>query len=269
MSKLANLGAALMISDLAEHLDWLHADKRDLEVQDFFQFNLLDGDWQTLVKQAQELLKDYPGRVGIHGPFWGLNLANPDPLVRQVVSKRLEQGLDIAEALNASHMVIHSPIEPWQHRHMVNNASQKAATVAVLRQTLEKPLAKAASIGCILVMENIMDLDPRLQLDLIKALDSDYLRMSIDVGHAFCMHMQHGAPPPDQFISEAGSYVEHVHLQDSDGYLDRHWAPGTGKIQWNAIVEELQKLTQNPRLILELKDRTALHSSALYLQQYA
>ncbi len=265
MNYLENLGAALMIDTLPEYLDWLQEGRRDLEIQDFFQHQLLDGDWQTLAEKAKTLLKDYPGRIGIHGPFWGLNLANPDPLLRQAVSHRLLQGLDAANIVGASHMVIHSPIESWQHRHIVNQTAQKNDVIELMKATLEKPLEKAAAIGCTLVMEDIMDLDPRLQLDLIKAMNSDFMRMSVDVGHAFCMHVQHGAPPPDQFIAEAASYLEHVHLQDTDGYLDRHWALGTGKIQWNAILEELAKLEHRPRLIIELKDKAAIKQSADWL----
>ncbi|MCA9839742.1 MAG: sugar phosphate isomerase/epimerase [Trueperaceae bacterium] len=266
MDYLANLGAALMIDALPEHLDWLSEAKRDLEIQDFFQFDLLDGDWQTPAKRAKELLKDYPGRIGMHGPFWGLNLANPDPRLRQAVSERLEQGLEVAELLGATHMVIHSPIDAWQHRHIVNNAVQRAATIELIQKTLARPLERAKAIGCTLVMEDIMDLDPRLQLDLIKAMDSEAMRMSVDVGHAFCMHIQHDAPPPDQFIAEAGDYLEHVHLQDTDGYLDRHWPLGTGKIQWNALLEELAKLEHRPRLIIELKDKSAVQSSVAWLK---
>lgn len=268
MTNFKSLGAALMIQDIEAQLDWLKENSRDLEVQDFFQHELLDGDWQSKAKEANELLNDYPGRIGIHGPFWGLHLANPDTLLRNAVKTRLMQGLSAAETLKASHMVIHSPIDPWMHRHMVNNEEQKARVIDLIKDTLFEPLLKAEAIGCTLVMEDIMDLDPRMQLDLIKAMDSEAIKMSIDVGHAFCMHIQHGAPPPDQFIAEAGKYLEHVHLQDTDGYLDRHWLPGEGNINFKAIFEELAKLEHNPRLIIEVKEKARVQEAANFLGQF-
>ncbi len=268
MTNFKTIGAALMIEDIAVHLDWLNNESRDLEVQDFFQHELLDGDWQSKAKEANELLAGYQGRIGIHGPFWGLHLANPDSVLRNAVKKRLMQGLAAAETIKASHMVIHSPIDPWLHRHMLNNKEQTARVIDLMKDTLFEPLLKAEAIGCTLVMEDIMDLDPRMQLDLIKAMDSDAIKMSIDVGHAYCMHKQHGAPPPDQFIAEAGASLEHVHLQDTDGYLDRHWLPGEGSINFKAIFEELAKLKQSPRMIIEVKEKTRVQQAENFLGQF-
>lgn len=46
----------------------------------------------------------------------------------------------------------------------------------------------------------------------------------------------------------------HVHLQDADGYADRHWAIGEGVIRWPSVCfTEIAKLTSKPRLVLELK----------------
>jgi sugar phosphate isomerase/epimerase len=269
MTMNTTLGAAFMLDELEPQLEWLVAGKRDLEIQDFCQHELLDGDWQSVLNKSKELLKDYPGRVGIHGPFWGLNLANPDPCMRDVVKRRLEHGLTIAGELGATHMVIHSPIEPWLHRHIVNSKKEKDYVMGIFGDTLADLTKKASETGCELVMENIMDVDPRLQLDLVKYINSDALKISIDVGHAFCMHAQHGAPPPDQFIAEAGSYLAHVHLQDTDGYLDRHWLPGEGQVNFKAIFEEIAKTGAEPRLIIEVKDKARCQDAATWLEQYS
>jgi sugar phosphate isomerase/epimerase len=189
--------------------------------------------------------------------------------VRNVIKRRLEQGLQIAGELGATHMVIHSPIEPWLHRHIVNSQKEKDVVMTIVGDTLTELIKTASLMGCVLVMENIMDIDPRLQLDLIKSLNSDFLKMSVDVGHAFCMHRQHNAPPPDQFIAEAGSYLAHVHLQDTDGYLDRHWLPGEGQVNFKAIFEEMSKTDTQPRLIIEVKDKSRCQNAATWLEQYA
>ncbi len=125
MSKLKNLGAALMIDELEPHIKWLIDGKCDLEIQDFFQRELLEGDWQSKVAEAKKLLDGCSGRMGIHGPFWGLSLANPDSLLREVIKKRFMQGLIVAEELGATHMVIHSPVDPWMHRSILNNKEEK------------------------------------------------------------------------------------------------------------------------------------------------
>lgn len=61
------------------------------------------------------MLSGYPGRVGIHGPFWQLHLAPRDPAVRALVQRRLHQGLDFAQEVGGSHMVMHSPFDFFGH----------------------------------------------------------------------------------------------------------------------------------------------------------
>jgi len=39
----------------------------------------------------------------------------------------------------------------------------------------------------------------------------------------------------DYFIKAAGNALERIHLQDADGYADRHWALGQGTICWESI----------------------------------
>ncbi len=127
MTSLPVLGAAMPLDTLETHRDWLIADQRDLELQDFITAEVLNGDWQPLVARARALLDGYTGRLGIHGPFWGLTLDNPDPEIRAIVTKRMEQGLAVCEALGATQMVIHSPYTTWDYNNldMLPNARQK------------------------------------------------------------------------------------------------------------------------------------------------
>lgn len=59
--------------------------------------------------------------------------------------------------------------------------------------------------------------------------------------------------------------LTHVHLQDTDGFADRHWAPGEGNIPWVAAFRALGRLTSNPRLILELRNHDDVRKGAAHL----
>lgn len=265
MADFSRMGAALMFEELEPHLNWLREGKRDLEIQDFHEVALLDGDWQATAEKIKAALEGFEGRMGVHGPFWGMDIANPDPLLRKATSQRLLQGLDAAEYVGATHMVIHSPVEPWMHRHIMHDSNLRQQVITMMRETLAPALEKAESIGCCLVMENIRDLEPRLQVELIRAMNSDAIRMSIDIGHAFIMQRQNGAPTPDRFVAEAGELLEHVHIQDSDGFLDRHWLAGQGDINFEALFEELAKLEHMPRLIIEVRQKDKIQENAAWL----
>lgn len=45
----------------------------------------------------------------------------------------------------------------------------------------------------------------------------------------------------------------HVHLQDVDGYADRHWHPGEGRIACGPVFAALAGLSEAPRLTLEVR----------------
>ncbi|MEL7235522.1 MAG: TIM barrel protein, partial [Chloroflexota bacterium] len=60
------------------------------------------------------------------------------------------------------------------------------------------------------------------------------------------------APPPDYYVHAAGADLGHLHLQDTDGYTDRHWIPGDGNVNWQELFAALAQLDHTPRLIIEV-----------------
>jgi sugar phosphate isomerase/epimerase len=259
------LGAALSIKSIPAHRDWLLERQRDLEIQDFFRADLLDGDWRNAAGDIKQMLSGHTGRLGIHGPFWGFKIDSQDPMIRQVVTKRLLQGLDAAEFLGATQMVIHSPFTTWDHNNLDLYPDSRGNLVERVRATLAEVIARAENIGCEIVIENIEDRDPRDRVRLAKALESAKVRVSLDTGHANYAHGSTGAPPVDYYVEAAGDMLTHVHLQDTDGFADRHWAPGEGNIPWVAVFRALGRLTSNPRLILELRNHDDVRAGAAHL----
>jgi sugar phosphate isomerase/epimerase len=259
------VGAALMAERLPAYRDWLIADQRDLEIQDPCLPSVLDGDWKPLARQIRELLDGYTGRLGIHGPFIGLTISAYDPKLRALVADRLRQGLEFAIAVGATHMVIHSPYEYFGSPLVAHTpAARQEPEIGLARATLEAVLPLAEQAGCTLVVENIYDSNPAPWLALVRAFESPFVRASIDTGHAM-ITQRAGGPPPDQWVREAGPLLAHMHLQDTDGHYDRHWAPGDGGINWYALFEALGELEAPPRMVLELRDHTNIPRGAGFL----
>lgn len=246
--------------------DWIIKDQRDLELQDFIDAKVLNGDWRPLVDRARRLLDGYTGRLGIHGPFWGLHLANPDPDIRAVVTRRMEQGLMVCEALGATQMVIHSPYSTWDYNNLDNLPGARERISELVHTTLAPVIQRAEEIGVTMVLENIEDKDPDARRHLAESFDSPAVAVSIDTGHAHYAHGSTGAAPVDYFIHRAGGALHHLHLQDADGYADRHWAIGKGSINWPSVFDALARLGSQPRLILELRDKAGILPSVQYLR---
>jgi sugar phosphate isomerase/epimerase len=176
----------------------------------------------------------------------------------------LRQGVAFAAELGATHMVIHSPFIFFGSPFLPHTPGHGLADqIKYVQATIAPVLEEATQAGCTLVIENIQDTNPAPLLALVRSFESEYVRMSLDTGHANLTH-QIGGPPADQWVRDAGDLLGHIHLQDNDGNLDRHWVPGDGTIFWNALFEALAPLNHTPRLILELRDPLLIPRAATY-----
>jgi sugar phosphate isomerase/epimerase len=248
------LGAALPLPMVDKHRDWLFERNRDLELQDFYSAEVLDGEWRPVAKRITSLLDGWKGRLGIHGPFIGFKIDSADAEIRKVVTRRMLQGLDVCEAVNATQMVIHSPYTTWDYNNLENFANARALVVERTHATLAPVVKRAEAMGVVLVIENIEDKDPHARVALAQSFGSDAVRISIDTGHAHYAHGSTGAPPVDYYVQAAGEMLHHVHVQDADGYADRHWLPGEGTVRWEAVFRAIALLDVKPRCVLEVKD---------------
>jgi sugar phosphate isomerase/epimerase len=261
------LGAALFIKSISAHKEWLCEGSHDLEIQDPVMPAVLDGNWKMLVRQAHAELDGFGGRIGIHGPFLGFSLiAGFDPMIADAVITRLRMALEFAGEIGAEYMVIHSPFigfgaSPFSISALPRDLFNERIFIQTIVHGI---LEQAKAVQCKLVIENVQDNNTAPLCDLVRSFDSEYVSMSLDVGHAFITH-QHGGPTPDQWVRDAGPILAHMHLQDSDGQTDRHWAPGDGAVNWFALFEELSTLERMPRLILELRDHRNIERAAQYL----
>ena len=266
MSSLPVVGAAMNLDELELHREWLFEKQRDLELQDFTTAEALNGDWAPLVERAKKLLDGHEGRLGIHGPFWGFTIASQDPDIRAVVAKRMSQGLDVCAALGATQMVAHSPYTTWSYNNLDNNNGERQRVVEHAHLTMRDAVKQAEDMGVVIVLENIEDIDQHVRVALADSFGSPAVAVSIDTGHAHYAHGSTGAPPVDYYVKAAGDRLQHIHLQDADGYADRHWSLGEGTILWHSVFAALAAVNSNPRLIIEIKDKTKIPASALHLE---
>jgi len=266
MSNLPVLGCAMELHNLEKLLPWVLEKDRDLEIQDAYHAFVLDKIADQTADRVKELLgSGYKGRLGIHGPFYGLDLDNVDPAVRKVVKMRLEQALRMGHRMGATQMVLHSPLTLWDRDNMLH-MGYGAAKIGLVQETMGEAIKMAEDFGITMVLENIQDYDPAWRVNLIDALGTDRVRTSIDTGHAHYMHGRFNAPHVVDFIKTAGNMLEHVHLQDTDGSADRHWGIGEGQLPWFPIFEALGKLDSNPRLIMEPVDVPAAPRHAAWAE---
>ena len=100
----SKLGAAITFNVEEEVFNWLCDAERPIEVQDFTSPNILNSDFTGLVLEYKDKLKSHKGTIGLHGPFFGLDLGNREIELQKLISKRLLVALDICEQLDAKYM---------------------------------------------------------------------------------------------------------------------------------------------------------------------
>lgn len=259
------LGAALTLDMLALHRDWVLAHQRDLELQSFASPKVLMGDMGPLIDRARALLDGHGGRRGLHGPFYGFLIDAGDPEIVEIIRRRMLACLDACERLKADQMVIHSPVTTWDHSNHLHEPAGALVQIEQVRFVLDPVIRRAEDIGVTIVLENVEDVDPAARVRLADALKSPAVAVSLDTGHADYARRLAGAPPVDVFVSVAGKRLQHVHLQDTDGFADRHWHPGDGALGWRPIFAALARLPRMPRLILEVNDSRNIPRGAAFL----
>jgi len=84
------------------------------------------------------------------------------------------------------------------------------------------------------VGENISNTDAMLRL--LDAVSSDNFGAVLDVGH---LHAQKEILPLS--VEKLGSKIFYVHASDNDGRDNYHLPPGRGTVDWDALIEALNK----------------------------
>jgi sugar phosphate isomerase/epimerase len=251
-SERPQVGISLNVERLRHYQDWILGVQRPVEFQDAANSGLLDNGWKSVAGEINQLLDGHTGYRGIHGPFIDLTIGASDLKIRHAVIERLKQGLEFGAEIGATHMVIHSPIRflgsnPFEPPRNVLGLTDEFGSV---QATVNAILPRAQEIGCTIVIENLYDRNPSRLCSMVESFDSEYVRLSIDVGHAYVASKLGGATP-DHWVRHAGSLLAHLHLQDTDGDADRHWPPGFGSVQWHALFNALGEIEAEPRLIIE------------------
>ena len=113
-------------------------------------------------------------------------------------------------------------------------------------QFLESLAEEAESRRVRVALEVPLRSSPDDVLDLISSVDSSWLGVCLDVGHA---HLNGGAP---EAIETLSGYILLAHLNDNNGREDAHRAPYGGSVDWPATLMELWKTGFTGAAVLEI-----------------
>ena len=87
-------------------------------------------------------------------------------------------------------------------------------------------------------------------LEIIKRADIKNLKICLDTNHFL-------KEKTEDAIMALGEEIKTLHVSDGDYINERHWLPGKGKIDWNAVIGALQKVGYEGVFNYEVDKQTA------------
>ena len=176
----------------------------------------------------------------LHLPFGDrLNFCAPDEKDREHTMRVQGEMLRGAAALGAKYVIAHGGI-PYPQ-------TEREAYLAIARKNIAALQTEASEFGIHVCVESLLPScigRNSKELSYILSAHPD-LRVCLDPNHLF--DEDHVA-----LIRAVGERIAAVHFSDYDGLDERHWMPGEGVIDWQAIVAALSEVGYNGPLLYEV-----------------
>jgi sugar phosphate isomerase/epimerase len=218
------------------------------------------GDWASL-EEVRRLASRYGVTVdSVHGPSgWPTNghwLADPEEQARRRNVAERVLALEGASRLGARYMVVEFEAYDqwpfWPHGQPAEKVYPQA--VDQWTKSFEELLTASARLGITLAIENVDGVPNHLLPGLLLGLTRAEAGVCFDSSHAtyggnFAAELKSLAP-----------WLIGTHLSDNDAlpgaaYVDRHWFPFTGAVDWPLVVREIAATSSCPCLMVEVLDR--------------
>jgi len=214
--------------------------------------------FNDVLKEMENIFKDFSKTKSVHGLFFNLAVASPDDDIREISIKRYMQSLDIAKIIGAETIVFHTGNEATiKHKGFQENFIQNSISF------WEKYVKHFEDATITAVIENVSENTYEPILRVIKAINSDYLKASLDVGHVN-IHSNHNVL---EWIDGYGQNLKHMHLHNNHTDDDSHASLLDGTLNFGKIFDEIRKQNINPVLVLEIFNKNALFESINYLKE--
>ena len=239
------------INELEENLKLRDKLNIGFEFNDFFIPSLLDN------KEAlNEVIRKY-SKIGgyntIHGVFFDICFNSSDDLIKNASYTRARQTLDIARILNCKKIVFHT-------NYIIGFNSEDYKQMWLERNAIAYKTFLKEYPEIEILIENMFDNNSELILKLLKEVNDPRFRMCFDIAHA---NLSNEAI--DSWYKNCKDYISHIHINDNMGDCDSHLAIGLGNIDYDYVVNLLNKF--NGTVLIEVKTTEDFIKSYEYLKE--
>jgi len=198
---------------------------------------------------------DLDRTITLHGPFIDLSPGSPDPAIREVTRRRLEQVIAAAGMFQPASVVCHAGYDHSRYGFIEAEWYEHAAA------TWNWAGRRLAETGSRLMLENVYETDPGQLLALFEKLATGTFACCLDIGHLTAF----GKSTVRPWLDALSPHIGQLHLHDNDGSADQHRGLGTGKIDTTPLIDLFSSRPAYPIVTLEPHERDDLFASLRYL----
>lgn len=232
--------------------------RTNLELALFALPEFLDGGSEKYVGKVADFKKKNRIRLALHGPFIDLAFHSRDKKIAEVTRERYLRAIEIARRLGAVYLVLHSTYNPY-----IANPTYFDRWLAKSLEFWPEILEIAASNDVRLVLENIWDDRPDYMKELLACLDSQALKVCLDLGH---LSLFSKASYKDWF-DVFGDDILVMHIHNNHGKYDDHLALDDGEFDYGDFIGWVQKNGYDPIYTLEVSKKEYVKTSRKFLKK--
>ncbi len=177
-------------------------------------------------------------------PYWHPSWIEPDAAYRRIRTEHTRRALTMAKHLGA-------PCITTEPGGPIASPADYPAAMDLFVEELKPIVEHAEHEGVLLLVEP----EPGLlierfdqYLDLRSRIDSPFMQLNFDVGHAYCVSEE-----PADWIPKMASHTRHYHVEDiAASRVHHHMVPGTGAIDFAATLAAIKNTDYTGWVTVEL-----------------
>lgn len=194
----------------------------------------------------------------IHAPFCDLAPGATDSGILKATRTKLRKAFDLIEIFEPLSIVCHLGFEDNKHafrqEEWLTNSIETWQDILPIAESSQTPVS----------FENTYETNPIQHLKVLTALDSQYARFCLDVGHV----MAFAKNTWQDWLTPMLPWLTQLHLHDNSGEADDHLAIGAGRFDFSGLFSYLRKQNQRPIITLEPHQETGLWDSLDALKHF-
>lgn len=208
-----------------------------LELAEFCTAWNMDEKFTHVDSVVKKKLEGIP-RSLLHAPYNELFPCAIDKKARALAAERYRRATELATRYGSRKVIIHGGYNPRIYFPVWYVKQSVLFWQDFLR----------SDPGVEIVLENVLEDDPRWLLDIVASVDDPRLRLCLDIGH---VNAYSSVPVPD-WLELWAPYLSHLHIHNNDGSRDEHRALNEGTIPIKELLLQARHLCPDATCTLEL-----------------